>query len=502
MPFGTLTSENRLILETIQGILVRLSMDGRIQTFCCMTEEGGHLAHLNPQGAFWHDLFEPLDGQLEWRDFFHDVLLIDGRGRHLNWIADAVGEPIRLEWQFKRVGTSADPSSFLLGIGRVITRRMANEERMAAEHHRLVEDNKEMTCLYGISQIIVEMGGTFDDKLTAIAQLMIPALHCPERATVHIRLNNVSYKTPGFDQADERISEKVVVLGEERGQVEIGYRLRYQPADPQKVDFNNKERRLLKNVARQLAFKLEKRELQEQLKHADRLVTIGQLAAGIAHELNNPLADILGFAQLASRRPDLPEETYQDLVRIVKSALYAREVIKRILLFSRQSRPHKTEADLNAIVDEWLDFIRFRCAKSNIEVDLELDPGLPPIVGDPAQLNQVLVNLVINAIHAMNEGGRLTIATGRDGDKVYLLVRDTGSGINTEIMDKIFLPFFTTKDVDQGTGLGLSVVYGIVQEHGGQVTVRSKEGAGSTFQIVFPLTKPAPCAVETESQPK
>ena len=207
-------------------------------------------------------------------------------------------------------------------------------------------------------------------------------------------------------------------------------------------------------------------------------------------------------SRTAARRPDLPEETYQDLVRIVKSALYAREVIKRILLFSRQSRPHKTEADLNAIVDEWLDFIRFRCAKSNIEVDLELDPGLPPIVGDPAQLNQVLVNLVINAIHAMNEGGRLTIATGRDGDKVYLLVRDTGSGINTEIMDKIFLPFFTTKDVDQGTGLGLSVVYGIVQEHGGQVTVRSKEGAGSTFQIVFPLTKPAPCAVETESQTK
>ena len=361
-----------------------------------------------------------------------------------------------------------------------------------AEHHRLVERNKEMTCLYGISQIIVEVGRSFDDKLASIAQLLLPALRYPNRASAHILLDDVSYKTAGFEEADKFITERVIVRDEERGRVEVGYRLHHPPADRHKVDFNEKERRLLKDVARQLTFKLEKRELQDQLKHAERLVSVGELAAGIAHELNNPLTDILGFAQLASRRPDLPEETYQDLVRIVKSSLYAREVIKKILLFSRQSHPTQTQADLNAIVAEWLDFIEFRCAKSDIDVVLDLQPDLPSIVGDPAQLNQVLINLVINAIHAMPQGGQLTIHTGLDDDSVSLSVQDTGSGIKRDMIEKIFLPFFTTKEVDQGTGLGLSVVYGIVQEHNGNVSVRSKEGEGSDFRVTLPLQRKTP----------
>ena len=149
----------------------------------------------------------------------------------------------------------------------------------------------------------------------------------------------------------------------------------------------------------------------------------------------------------------------------------------------------QTEVDLNAIVAEWLDFIEFRCAKNDIEVALDLQPDLPSIVGDSAQLNQVLVNLVVNAIHAMPHGGRLTIRTGSDGTTVYVSVRDNGAGIQREIFDKIFLPFFTTKEVDQGTGLGLAVVYGIVEEHGGKVSVQSKEGEGSVFRITLPRHK-------------
>lgn len=491
MQFDKLTSGNALLLETIQGVLVQLTGDGRIRAFHCLLEDRDRLAHLQPLGARWYDLFEAMEDQSSSREFFDQLLLTGGHGRHLSWIADTKGDPLYLEWQFQRMEALADATPYLIGVGRAMTQRMANEERLVAEHHRLVERNKEMTCLYGISQIIVDVGRSFDDKLASIAQLLLPALRYPNRASAHILLDGVSYKTKGFEAADKLISERVIVRDEERGCVEVGYRLHHPPADRHKVEFNEKERQLLKDVARQLTFKLEKRELQDQLKHAERLVSVGELAAGIAHELNNPLTDILGFAQLASRRPDLPEETYQDLVRIVKSSLYAREVIKKILLFSRQSHPVQTQSDLNAIVNEWLDFIEFRCAKSDIEVVLDLQPDLPSIVGDPAQLNQVLVNLVINAIHAMPQGGRLTIRTGLNHDVIYLSVQDTGSGIKRDMLDKIFLPFFTTKEVDQGTGLGLSVVYGIVQEHNGKVSVSSKEGEGSEFQVILPLQRPA-----------
>jgi two-component system NtrC family sensor kinase len=227
--------------------------------------------------------------------------------------------------------------------------------------------------------------------------------------------------------------------------------------------------------------------LEEQLRHADRLATIGQLAAGIAHELNNPLGDILGFAQLASNHPDLDEDVYQDLVKIVKSTLYAREIIKKILYFGRQTHPKEAQTDLNKLIGEWMDFFESRCAKSGIQIVVERDEGLPIVNGDPAQLNQVLVNVVVNAIQAMPTGGTLTIKTMFKNGWVSILVEDTGQGIEEENMDKIFLPFFTTKEVDEGTGLGLSVVYGIVNEHGGSIEVDSKKGQGSTFEIKFPV---------------
>lgn len=227
--------------------------------------------------------------------------------------------------------------------------------------------------------------------------------------------------------------------------------------------------------------------LREQIRHADRLATIGQLAAGIAHELNNPLTDILGFAQLAANSPDLSEQTYEDIIKIVQSALYAREVIKKMLFFSRQTHPRETKANLNALVRDWMGFIEPRCAQNGIEVALALCEDLPDIAGDASQLNQVLINLVINAIHAMAEGGRLTIETRVRDRQVIMRVTDTGTGIPADIRDKIFLPFFTTKEVDKGTGLGLSVVYGIVTEHGGTISLESTEGEGTVFEILFPM---------------
>lgn len=364
-----------------------------------------------------------------------------------------------------------------------------DKERLEKKYNELLEKNRELTALYGISQVIVDVDRPFEEKLMAVADLLLSAFRFSSRVEAHIRLDGVSYGTADFDASTQKLTEDVVIRDEKRGCIRVGYLPPKEPSAPADPTFLAKDQQFLNKVARLLAFKLEKRELADQLKHADRLATIGQLAAGIAHELNNPLTDILGFAQLASSNPDLPEETYQDLEKIVKSSLYAREVIKKVLFFSRQSHPKVTATDLNHMITEWTRFFERRCAQNKIGIKLDLDGHLPTTRCDPGQLNQVLVNLVINAIHAMPQGGVLTIRTGIADGQILIAIEDTGIGIKPEIFNKIFLPFFTTKEVDKGTGLGLSVVYGIVKEHGGTVSVQSRIGQGSTFTVQLPLKK-------------
>jgi len=226
----------------------------------------------------------------------------------------------------------------------------------------------------------------------------------------------------------------------------------------------------------------------EQIRHADRLATIGKFASGIAHELNEPLGNILGFAQLAKQYPSLPEQTVADLEKIEKSSLYAREIVKKLLLFARQVPSHKVTLNINEIIKDSLYFFEGKCEQSGIEVIIQLSETLPPVTADPSQMTQILINLVTNAIHAMPDGGRLEIKTYSSEDSISLIVADTGKGMNDETKKHIFNPFFTTKDVDQGTGLGLAVVHGIVSSHGGHIKIDSKEGKGARFEIQIPLT--------------
>ena len=225
--------------------------------------------------------------------------------------------------------------------------------------------------------------------------------------------------------------------------------------------------------------------------HADRLATVGQLAAGIAHELNEPLANVLGFAQLAQKCPGLPQQVSHDLERIVNIALYAREIIRKLLLYARQVPSRRTRVDLNLVVEDGLYFLQSRCAKAGIELARSLSPDLPGIVGDPAQLKQVLVNLVVNAMQAMPEGGKLKVETRAANAQVWFNVEDTGIGMSEELTKQIFVPFFTTKEVGQGTGLGLPVVHGIVTSHGGSIKLESRAGHGTRFEVQLPVDGPA-----------
>jgi signal transduction histidine kinase len=359
----------------------------------------------------------------------------------------------------------------------------------------LRERIKELTCLYGIAQVVGQPEAPFDDVMQGIVNLLPPAWLHPEIACARICLDGRCWVTEGFRSTPHRQVAEIIVKGGKVGFVELVYLESRLTLD--EGPFLAEERSLIDNVAREVAVfyersraEAEKASLQDQLRHADRLATIGQLAAGVAHELNEPLANILGFAQLAKKTADLPAQVSQDLTSIESASLHAREIIKKLMTFARELPPKKTLARLNAVVEEGLYFFEARCLKAGIELKRRLDPDLPAITIDAGQINQVLVNLVVNAIQAMPDGGTLTVETRKGERSVRLAVEDTGIGMSDELRQQIFMPFFTTKDIHEGTGLGLAVVHGIVTSHGGSITVRSRVGKGSRFVIRLPLRAP------------
>lgn len=355
----------------------------------------------------------------------------------------------------------------------------------------LRERVKELTCLYAIAKAAQRPDIPLVDLLQQILPILPPSLLHPEAAGARIQLDDEEYASRDFREAVARLSSSIVVCGATRGVVEGAY---FQ--DMPEIDegpFLKEERLMLNEVARQVGLIIERREaedenarLQQQLRHADRLATIGQLAAGTAHELNEPLGSILGFAELTKSLPRLPRQAQADLGKIIDSALHAREVIRKLLIFAHQMPTQKAPIRMNDLVEKCLVFLESRCAREGIEVVRRLRNDLPEINGDASQLHQVLVNLVVNAIQAMPAGGTLTVSTRRDDPDVILTVEDTGSGMDDQVLRQIFIPFFTTKQVGQGTGLGLSVVHGIVTSHGGTVQVRSQIGHGSCFEVRLP----------------
>jgi PAS domain S-box-containing protein len=234
-------------------------------------------------------------------------------------------------------------------------------------------------------------------------------------------------------------------------------------------------------------------ELEEQLIASDRLISIGELAASIAHEFNNPLQIILGFAQDLADEPDLPQSARQSLKIIEEEVLRCREIIRNLLDFARPRNDELQQAVVEPIVRESIRLVRSHLEKSKVDVEIDVPADLPRIHGDPQQLKQVLINLVFNAAEAMPAGGTLAIraAAGAAGsaeghNELVVAVSDTGTGINPDSMASIFRPFFTTKK-KRGTGLGLSICDRIMKAHGGTVSVESKQGVGTTFYLRFPL---------------
>jgi two-component system NtrC family sensor kinase len=271
----------------------------------------------------------------------------------------------------------------------------------------------------------------------------------------------------------------------------------------------------INRASQELEAKVEQRTAQLQhaqhrLVQADRLASLGQLAASVAHEINNPLSGVLNYAALMGRilGPDgVPRERIGEfrgyLERVAEQTGRAGRIVSDLLAFSRRARPHRAPADLGAIVRTTLGLVAHKLKLLNVTTELRLAETLPPLPCDPSQMQQVVLNLVMNAAEATRPhgSGRVTVRTGLapSGDALSLEVSDDGEGIPRDALDRIFDPFFTTKDEGKGVGLGLAVVYGIVESHGGRIDVRTGDGVGTTFEVLLPLA-PDPARLAEEAQ--
>lgn len=359
--------------------------------------------------------------------------------------------------------------------------RLAQKERV-----------KELACLYGVSKATARTAGGIEIILQEIVDALPPAWQYPDIASAAIIVDGERFSNRVGETGRHFLRSDVIIDDTKRGFVEVAYG--EDRPDVDEGPFLKEERNLIDSVAREVALFLERAKaeeerakLQDQLRHADRLATIGQLAAGVAHELNEPLGVILGLAQLSKKTDGLPAQVKDDLEKIEEASLHGREVIRKLMLFSRQKAAVRNRVKLNRLIKDALYFFEARCAKKGIEIVCSLDEGVPDIIADASQINQVLINLVVNGIQSMTQGGQLTIETSCDENHAYIVVIDTGCGMSERTMEKAMDPFFTTKDVGEGTGLGLAVVHGIVAAQRGGIHFTSELSKGTRFEVRLPI---------------
>jgi len=232
-------------------------------------------------------------------------------------------------------------------------------------------------------------------------------------------------------------------------------------------------------------------QTQQELLHKEKLASMGQLAAGVAHEINNPLGTILLFSDVMYKEASEDDPRRDDLKMIINETTRCRTIVADLLNFARQQEVLAQETNVHALLEQVIEGVSHQPSFEGVEIVRQFSPDLPTIQADPAQLQQVFVNLLNNAAEAVAEGGIITLATQPvDSQWVEIKVSDTGCGIAEENLGKLFTPFFTTKALGKGTGLGLSIVYGIIKMHRGQITVQSQVGQGTTFTVTLPVRLP------------
>lgn len=476
------------VIQLSHGIVVTLDLDGKVVHGNSELEQLTGYSMNELAGKDWFDTFMPEDERELARHAILERAHDQGVSAMAGSIRDRDGDRVYINWNLKPLSDSDGNVISILCVGQDVTDQTLRENGLLRERFTLLERNKELDFLYRLSLLMGDMSPDLEDILGTVVTMLPSAFQHPESTHVRLDLDTDSWKTPDHKVTDNILIEQIMVHKERRGTlavcVENGYRT---PV------FIDDEKDLLATTAQQIAVIVAKKEtreakqtLESQLRQADRLAKIGQFSAGVAHEINEPLANILGLAELSLQTEGLSEQVREDLDSIVESSLHAREVIRKLMFFARQLPPQMIDIDFNEVVEQALSIIETGARRKSIHVRRDYTKSLPQIPADPQHIKQVVVNLVANSIHAMDDGGELTVSTECHGNDAYLIVEDTGPGMEPGILRQIFNPFFTTKDIDKGTGLGLSVVHGIVKSHEGFIQVHSKPGKGTRVEVTFP----------------
>lgn len=412
---------------------------------------------------------------------------------------------------------NVDGRRLFTGITRDITNRKRNEQEQRRLLGELTERNKKITCLYSVGRAIA--ASKSDRELfESLVQLVRPACYKPETARARITYDGQEYSEAGAAETPWSISSDILVAGRKRGSIEVFY---LEARDHEEArQFLREDRDLIEAIAQTIGETEERRYAEAQVIQASKLASVGELAGGVAHEINNPINGIMNCADilLGSVPEGTKERQFVDLIR--SEADRVAVIVRNLLTFSRQEREEHSQARLIDIVNVVLSLSGKSIAKAHIELTVDVSEDLPKVRCRSERIQQVLMNLIINAIHALDERypgadpkKRLLIRGAvvvLDGKRyMRLSVEDWGTGIHPVHIDRLFDPFFTTKGRDRGTGLGLSVSDGIVKEHGGVLSVESELGRYARFNVDLPLdtdgvkrkaTKPA-SAVRIEDKP-
>ncbi|WP_340156576.1 HAMP domain-containing sensor histidine kinase [uncultured Winogradskyella sp.] len=361
---------------------------------------------------------------------------------------------------------------------------------MSTTEQALKERIKELTCLYEVSSIIGNANSDLiEDTLRAIAFSLKNAFQFPEITVVTFCVDDISISTNSQVNNALKIQSHIKIFNKDKGELIVIL----NSFNNNKISFLKEEQLLLDNVAIKVGSFLERIEIQKneaslkrQMERADRLGILGEITAGIAHELNTPLANILGFAELIKTDSKLTKNVETDLDKIIDNAIYSREVVKKLMFFACEMPQEMKRVNVVPNIKNAINLLDATFRKEDVKYLVKIEAEELWLRADPIQFTQIIFNLLINAIYFSPKGDLVTIEAYKTEQNIVLKISDEGKGFKTEDLEKVFQPFFTTKPIGDGSGLGLSVVHGIVASHKGTITAENNIKKGAIFTITLP----------------
>lgn len=361
---------------------------------------------------------------------------------------------------------------------------------MSTSEQQLKERIKELTCLYEVTSIIVNADfDHLEQTLKAIAYSLKKAFQYPEKTEISIETPSININTEPLNTTNPTIVSSILIFNDTKGRIIASFNASALKADK----FLEEETLLLDNVALKIGNLLERIDIKNselsmkrQMERADRLAILGELTAGIAHELNTPLANILGFAELLKDNLKKDASNSADVEKIIQNAIFSREVVKKLMFFACEMPQEMKKVNLVPSIKNAINLLDATFRKQEVKYIVKIDEEELWLRADTIQLTQIIFNLIINAIYFSPKNGLVTIAAFQTNKNVVLKITDEGSGLSDEALEKVFQPFYTTKPTGDGSGLGLSVVHGIVASHKGTITAENNPIKGAIFTVTLP----------------